>query len=199
MDTILGKRNIALAILSIAILIFGYIAYHTNQQSNADITRVHASWVTDLNNDQKLVGLCDNVFLGKVDSEISNKARRKMPETQYRVEVIDNIKGSLDGTVIVNQEGGEINDMGEKRIVLYENDKLLEPGKVYLFATRLNHKENWYTLVPYFGDIPIEDKREINGIKDSLTKMDDGSDIVLIKDRFSKAYQQEIPFDPKAD
>lgn len=52
-------------------------------------------------------------------------------------------------------------------------------------------------ITPNYGDIPINDNRDISDLKNSLDKMNDDSEIVSLKDRFTKAYQQEIPFDPK--
>lgn len=194
MDTMINKKNISILVVAVLLLVSGYIVYSIDQQ--VSVSHVKASWVTDLANDRKLVGICDNVFFGKVVSRIGNKnMTEKLPETQYSVEVIDNIKGNLDGMVIVNQQGGEINAAGKRRLILLENDKLLEPGKTYLLATRFNNKENWHTLVPYYGDIPVNDNRDMKDLKDSLIKMNDDSEIVSLKHRFLKAYQQQIPFD----
>jgi hypothetical protein len=135
------------------------------QQSNA----------YDTSDPRKLVGFSDNVFIGKVIEQVGTKSLNSLPETQFKVEVLDNIKGHLNGTVKVNQQGG----YDWNTIVLFEGDKLLEEGQKYLFATKYLEKENWHTLVPVDGDIPISNEEE---------------KIELIE-KYSKAYEEEIPFE----
>lgn len=74
-------------------------------------------------------------------------------ETQYRVEVLKNIKGELSGTVTVEQAGGV---EGEK-IVAMEGDveaaardgaasPLLQVGSTYVLATRGDGSDGYYEL-----------------------------------------------------
>jgi len=138
---------------------------------------MEASFVTDVSDDRKLAGIAQNIFIGKVVSEAGTKKLGRTPETQFNVEVVENIKGNLSGTVVVNQQGGYENKE-KKNKVLVEGDDLLEPGKVYLFATRFHEGEKWHALVPVAGDVLIKDDVE-------RTK---------IKERFLKAVKEEIPF-----
>ncbi|OGH66658.1 MAG: hypothetical protein A3B90_01160 [Candidatus Magasanikbacteria bacterium RIFCSPHIGHO2_02_FULL_41_13] len=106
------------------------------------------------------MGASHNVFIGRVVKQVGTKSLNFGPETQFSVEVISSIKGNLSGTVTVNQFAGYKNG------VLYllkgdvsapeksgnsasEVDKLLEPGKTYLFASRYNSEQNWHTLVSH--------------------------------------------------
>ena len=100
------------------------------------------AYSTDLSNDKNLVGAAHNVFVGKVLAQVGTRQRGSLPETQFTVQVIDNIKGDLKGTVTIDQFGGYQNG------VLYtlEEDTLLETGATYLFAPRYNEEENWYTI-----------------------------------------------------
>ncbi|MET1013644.1 MAG: hypothetical protein ABWX61_03925 [Paenisporosarcina sp.] len=86
----------------------------------------------------------------------------------------DNIKGELDETVIVNQQGG----YNEKELILVENDQLLKEGQLYLFVTKYLEEENWHTLVQFYGDIFITNVDE----KEYLIK------------KYKTAYENEIPF-----
>jgi hypothetical protein len=92
--------------------------------------------------------------------QVGNKNRGIGPETQFQVQVISNIKGDLSGNVEVDQQGGYENGVlyvvgdgnGSGDVVSpvrAENSYLLQSGSTYLFATRYNPQENWYTLNPY--------------------------------------------------
>src|SRR4051812_39981775 len=116
--------------------------------------------IVDFNKDNLLMGATHNVFVGKVIAQVGIKTRGAGPETQFAVSVVNNIKGSLAGTVKVDQFGGYENG------VLYvmdsdsegvpnstetqgHGDQLLVPGETYLFAARYNAIENWYTIVSH--------------------------------------------------
>lgn len=116
--------------------------------------QMHAQYVADFSDDKALIGASHNVFVGKVLREVGKKERGIGPETQFEVEIIENIKGGLTDTVIVNQQGGYKD--GVLHIVEgVDDDKsgadeyMLRPGSTYLFATRHNEKENWHTLNSY--------------------------------------------------
>jgi hypothetical protein len=139
-----------------------------------NIETVKQSNAYDTSDPRKLVGFSNNVFIGKVVKQVGTKSLDGFPETQFEVEVLDNIKGDISGTKKVNQQGG----YHWNKIVLFEGDKLLEEGQTYLFATRYLERENWHTLVPVDGDIPISNEEE----KSELIE------------KYTKAYEEEIPF-----
>lgn len=140
------------------------------------VFEAHAHGIDDFSDKYKLVGAVDNVFIGTVIKEDGTKSLDGPPETQFAVEVIENVKGNLSGEVKVNQQGGYFEDEdGEKALMLIEGDKLLVPGQTYLFATRHLDSENWNTLVPVVGDILIDEK---------LNKVD------LVKE-YKQAYKNE--------
>jgi len=145
--------------------------------SSDDIAYVKGTFATDLRDDRKLAGIANNIFIGKVISEVGDKKLDVIPETQFNVQVIENIKGSLNEDITVNQLGGK----EDKKIVLVENDKMIEPGKVYLFATRYNEAENWHTLIPTYGDIALDNDTKK---KESVEK-------------YKKAYKEQVEFSPK--
>ncbi|OAI57502.1 hypothetical protein AYO50_01440 [Acidobacteria bacterium SCGC AG-212-P17] len=111
----------------------------------------------DYADDRVLVGASHDVFVGKVIAQSGQRDRGLGPETQFVVRVISNIKGELQGTVTVNQEGGFKNgvlySVGGSDIFGPNNigatDYLLRPGKTYLLATRYNPAYGWYTLNPF--------------------------------------------------
>lgn len=110
----------------------------------------------DLSDKRKLVGMSHNVFVGTVKKQLGAKTRGLGPETQFEVEVLENIKGDLKGQVTVNQQGG----YQDGTLYVMEGDSfskggteegLLDIGGTYLFATRYSEKENWYTIISYPG------------------------------------------------
>lgn len=139
---------------------------------------VHVNLVTELSDKRKLAGLSHNIFIGKVISQAGTKSLGSLPETQFKVQVLQNIKGNLSGTILVNQQGG-YNQYDE--LVLVEEDPLLQTGKTYLFATRYLKQENWHTVIPHFGDIRLDSPVERLKI---LTQM-------------KQAVEQQIPFRPE--
>ena len=98
------------------------------------------------------------------------------------MEVLNSIKGDLDGRVTVSQTGGY--DKFEGRGVRVEGDSLLEPGQQRLFVTSYDGQEDWYTIVAQpFGDVRIADEEQ-------------RADLV---EKFEQARRAQIPFEPAAD
>lgn len=110
----------------------------------------------DVSETNKLVGWADSVFIGRVVEQSGSKSIDGFPETQFKVEVLQSIKGDLTGTVTVNQQGGYEGN----QLTLIENDSLLEEGKSYLLVTKYLEDENWHTLVPVYGDIEIQNENQ---------------------------------------
>jgi hypothetical protein len=126
-----------------------------------------------------LVGDADNVFIGKVVSNLGYQVIDDLPETQYEVRVRKRIKGETLGTVIVNQLGGIkliYNFIPEKTTVL--GQKNLEVGKTYLFVTNYSWSRNCYTTITGVGSYEITSEEE----KDKLIKT------------FKNAYKNELKY-----
>jgi hypothetical protein len=115
------------------------------------------------------------VFVGKVIAQTGTTTDPYL-RTQFSVEVLENIKGNLAGTVTVNQKGGYEHFEGKDYLILIEGDKLLEPDESYLFVTRGNDARG-HTFVPVYGNLLITDQA------DSQDKVE----------RFERAFAQEIP------
>ncbi|WP_155826804.1 hypothetical protein [Jongsikchunia kroppenstedtii] len=104
---------------------------------------------------RNLAGATDAIFVGRVLIQIDDKSLGSLPETQYRVQVVDSLKGDAREMITVNQQGGH--DNVRRALVVVNGDEPLVTGKHYLFATKYLPAENWYTLVPNFGDRPLDD------------------------------------------
>ncbi len=182
------KIKISIILVVMAGLIgTGFWVMQTNgYKGGSEISYVQVDFVVDVTDDRALVGAADNVFIGRVIAQTGNKANTPpldagdtpgfSPQTQFSVEVLENIKGNLNGTITVSQYGGYEEKDGVTQLVLMKGDKLLEPGKTYLFAAGFNDIDKWYTIVPVYGDIPITNQT------DYQNKLE----------RFKKAYAHEI-------
>lgn len=98
----------------------------------------HASYVTDFSDDRKVLGFSHNTFVGKIVKLIEYTDVQGVPVTLFEAEVIQNIKGTLEGTVTILQEIGYVEDEeGNKKLSVYtDSSKFMEVGETYLFATR---------------------------------------------------------------
>lgn len=146
------------------------LAVHVRLANN--VQYIEPIFAFDITDDRYLVGGSDNVFVGKVITQCGSKTRYGNPQTQFTVEVKDNIKGNLAGEVIVCQSGGYRNDI----LTIVKGDKLLEPGKSYLFASRFSKEDSWYYVAPIYGKLEISEGVQLNSLMS----------------RFQKAYEQQI-------
>jgi hypothetical protein len=174
-----NKKWIAIAAPGVAVLIALGIAgpglFSDQPVENHVVQTVQTSHAFDVTDPQRLVGWADNVFVGKVVKMTGTSDESGVLETQFKVEVAENIKGELQGEVTVNQQGG----YEGKNLILVEDDQLLKEGESYLFISRINEEQYWHTIVPVYGDIMIESEAH----KEELVN------------KYKKAYHEEIPFE----
>lgn len=108
--------------------------------------------------DTDLVGFADNVFVGRVKERVGSTGvtpARPYGSTRLSVEVLENVKGRLGGTVTVGQEGSFDAERG--CLMLAEDDPLLEPGQEVVFFTRHDEGRGWHQIfTPGYGDVRIE-------------------------------------------
>lgn len=129
------------------------------KENGSETITFHTTSAVDLSDRKKLVGWADNVFVGKIQSKIgTKKILENLPETQFSVDVIKNIKGNLDEEVVVNQQGGY--DKETNKTYTLHNDKFLQEGKVYLFVTKYNKEYGFHTVVPVKGHLVANDKQQ---------------------------------------
>ncbi len=161
------------------------------------VKQIDVQYAADFSDDRVLMGASHNVFVGKVIQQTGTKERGIGPETQYQVQIIDNVKGNLSGVVTVDQQGGYKNGVlyvvGGDTVAPAQDGSnyLLQTGSTYLFATRYNSSENWYTLNSY----PTASKKlstntllSVNSLK-AIAKKDPRFMALQV------AYQHEVPLD----
>lgn len=125
---------------------------------------------------RRLVGFASHVFVGTVRGKAGDKGLPtsdpdvEIAQQQYKVDVLTTLKGKLDSEVAVNQPEDEQGEESED----------LRSGETYLFVTRRNSDEDWYTLVaPGFSVVDASSSRRR---REAITK-------------FEQAVNEQIPFE----
>ncbi len=179
-----GKLSVLLALAIAAILIAGYVGVGKPSETGSaegpatEVIHMEVSYGFEASEKEKLVGFAENVFTGRVIEQVGSEEMADpdsaaegpgIPQTQFAVETLENIKGDLTGTVTVNQQGGDLKLNGNKKKVLIEGDPLLEPGGEYLFVTRYEDNEGWHTIAAQpFGKIKVEDRGKRKEVKEEF-------------------------------
>lgn len=90
-----------------------------------------------------------NIFSGTVTEVVGHEKRGIIPESQVRVSVSENLKGSVPEIVVVNL----YNSLMEAPEDYQESDDHDAPeglrvitGQEYIFYTRFNEEQNWFTV-----------------------------------------------------
>ncbi len=116
---------------------------------DAPIDDIHVDTPLAFADEKRLVAVSDNVFVGRVLRKLREvpPSHSSLPSTAFAVEVEENIKGSLSGTVTVVQAGGC--DPRYGRVALVNDDPLLKPGEEAVFTTSKDSTGESYSLVAY--------------------------------------------------
>jgi hypothetical protein len=177
--------------LAALVALAAYVAVASQQSRSPDAPgggapagNIEALSAIDPQDERELVGFADGVFVGRVVEQTGSEdlantiPGTSIPQTQFQVEVFDEVKGALPSMVTVNQQGGYVAQAGG--VVTVEEDPLLEPGGEYLFATRHDEKNGWESIVsPGAGSQRIESAEERR----------------QLVDEFEKATRNQIPFE----
>ena len=114
--------------------------------------------------------------------------RQGLPESQFRVQVLETLKGSLVGEVIVNQSV-EFH-VGSSQDEFMGEHALLERGNSYLLVTRTSEERGLHTVASPYG------RKLIRGV----SKEAPGEEVLNsthareLRSRFTRAIENEIPF-----
>ncbi|WP_225728866.1 MULTISPECIES: hypothetical protein [unclassified Nocardia] len=113
------------------------------------VKNVEAELAVDPSDRAAVAGWADAIFVGTVEENLHTEVPETgIPETQFRVAVVDQLKGELPAKVVVNQLGGT-NSRGE--IIVVDNVPLIGPDKTYLFVTRYYAEKGWLTAATGLG------------------------------------------------
>ncbi|CAM4017730.1 hypothetical protein [Saccharibacillus endophyticus] len=151
------KKFILASILLILLVVLGINILDNNNQSQSltvstsqnqlPIEPIRGSFVVDIDNKNEVVGLVDYVFVARVVSEEGtiyknvvtmedeNGETREAGSayTNYKIEVLDNIKGNLkkEEPFEILKQGGI--SLDKKTIQVFEDDYLPEVNNSYIF------------------------------------------------------------------
>lgn len=180
----------ALVVLAaVVIMVFG--VWQMTQSRSPGTIIGDPSYVTDLKNDRKLVGIGNDVFFGQVVSKTGQSETDGPPATQFNVTVLETLKGDLSGTVSVNQQGADLSDGNSFRMI--GDSALLSPEKSYLFVTRRHGVKGYNTLVPGYGNIDLDVAD--NASREEVLRSDDANDL---RERFNSAIAEQVEYDPSS-
>lgn len=171
--------------------LFVAIGLRTNIIKLPIIHNVEARFIEGMDKDEIFVGIVHNIFVARVISKVGQTNLENLPiTTEFRVEIIDNIKGNLTGEQVISQEGGYDNGI----LTLVEGQKLLKPGSVYILAARTDGQGHYVISSHNKGVtlIDVSSRTTTEGILDLVSK----NNIWL---KLEEAYRNEIPFKPDVD
>jgi hypothetical protein len=186
------KKRYVFVAASLLFLFTGVIvAYQHFSKQEPEVINAAASYVTDIDDPRKLSGFTSDIFIGKVVEKSGSNPTGAIPETRFDVQVIETLKGKAAGQVTVNQQAG-YDENGD--FFTIDGDRMLIPGKIYLFATVYDSVHDWYTLVPNAGDVPLTVKEEVSASGDGDIVFDESSQKAI--EEMKRGIENEIPFEP---
>lgn len=153
-----GKSGLLCASVcaALTIVISGCAAEPSPEAPAQHVVHVDPVYAFDVSDQRALAGWADAIFVGTVEQYLSTETPDNggAPESQYRVSVLETLKGVLPKTLVVNQLGG-VAENGD--IVVVDDDTKLEAGKTYLLSARIRPDKGWFTIASQVGAIEITD------------------------------------------
>ena len=133
-----------LGLFAISIIVYSIYSIASNDNKEApQRLEIQPSYAVNISDPVELIGICHQVFTGTVVKKTYSfsdvyrgNQNWELPYQLYEVNVHQMIKGDLNETITVMQQGGEI----DGKIWLMDGDEFLEEGCTYLFATRYDEE-----------------------------------------------------------
>ncbi len=154
------------------------IGWAPNGPNRTPLTGQAVESGVNIKDDKELMGLMDNAFVGKVLEKVgSERLEKDSASSQYRVDPIMNIKGDLQGQIIVSQ-------------FEWKKYPLLQVGSTYVFTVRYGAQKDIYVMGIYPENYTVlsEDASLSNTELKTLAE-----NSAWVK-RLREAYPQEVPF-----
>ena len=140
-----------------------------------DVGIGHPIYALDPRDDRVMAAYATDIFIGEVLGQTGNTGAptsapgQEMPQSQFAVDVLQAVKGELEGVVTINQVGGL--DAQAKRMMLLEGDALLRPGESSLFLVVHVPEMEWYQIVAAgHGHLPTDDPLDQATLVDRFTQ-----------------------------
>ncbi len=179
------KRITSLLVTFWLILWTSTYLWYAKQYKKLEIVKWEAIYATDFSDDKKLMWASHNVFVAKIIKQSWTTNRYWFPETQYKAEIIENIKWDLSWEITVNQETGIM----DWKLYTMWDESLFTIWSTYVFATRYNNVYDWYTVISHQNGKKILSNNTSRSTLNSISSTDD-----KIK-KLKEAYKNEILLD----
>ncbi|KXA91569.1 hypothetical protein AKJ63_00640 [candidate division MSBL1 archaeon SCGC-AAA259D18] len=177
------KKFLFGTIVVVAIAAVSAVAYTSLTGDNLGPGEVQ--WAFDVSDDRKLVGWADSVFFGQVREKVGETNTGEFTETQFKVKVLEALKGSVNGTVIVSKT------QYDGQTPMSFNDESLKPGKSYLFITNTNSEKRGHMIGAYDSTL-IELRVPKHADKEEVLNSQHAE---KLRERFTEAIENQIdPF-----
>lgn len=143
--------GIALGVTILSIVMLAKTGPNTTTPAPTISEGANAIYPAGLNDYRVLIGQSHYVCVGRIAHQTGNKLVGGLAATEYAVDVIKNINGTLNGEVIVVQSGVSYKN---GKLTSYNGDGVLVAGGTYLFAARFDVKDNFHVI-----SVPPYDRR----------------------------------------
>lgn len=148
------KKAITLAAIGLFLLTGSALTWKVIQSASQP-TSTSYKLIYNPNDDREVVGAHENVFVGKVTTDLGSTPFDAIVQRQFNVEAIYNVKGDLDGQVIVSQIGSYADGNFFAFSESGNATPTLQVGSTYIFATRRNSEKNWHVLSSHGSGIKL--------------------------------------------
>lgn len=142
------KRNAVILTAMVAAIATSFGVVKMNSNKAKQVAEIRATYAYNVDDVSSRVGFSDYVFVGEIIENVGTEYRHYAkddngniidgtgsPYTEFRVKIIDNVKGELVGydEITVYQAGG-LSENKEFNLV-YEGDELMQEGNTYIIET----------------------------------------------------------------
>ena len=154
------KKKIILAVALLILVLFGYVAGVTKKGAEALINVV----VADLRDMQSVVDSVNCIFVGVV-KESDTLIFDYDGKSEFKVQVVKNIKGELPTETTVYKYGGRFIN-GNEVIVKVDDESytpMPEVGKQYLFLA-FEQESGEVIIADYYGNVDYTNNEKVSEI-----------------------------------
>jgi hypothetical protein len=149
----------SILLLTAAIFYTKHFTMLLDSKASAIVINKPYHYKENYQNTKKLVNAVDHIFLGEVVTETGCEPYTGQPNTQFKVMITQNIKGSLLGGNTVNQDGGYYKEHGKLYLLTIEKTPILTEKQMYLFAVT-NTNKGYFQILPKYGAIPLNSEQD---------------------------------------
>jgi len=113
----------------------------------------HPTYAVSLSTAEQAAGWADDIFVATVKDQASvERTSDDLLWTTYDVDVKETLKGKVNSTVRVAQEGGD-DPVARERVMVGDSPSLV-PGKTYILATRVT-SDGWHHAPSNFTPVEL--------------------------------------------